>query len=109
MIPATCRGALDRRGLAVDARVFCSECMGDKAHFQEDADLSASLQGFPGILRDGKVAVSFRLPEPLLVIIVLRGHLHVIRDEEDGVEANSKLPNEVDIPALLKLVQESCT
>ncbi len=36
-------------------------------------------------------------------------HLNIIGNQVDGVEADSKLPNQVDVVALLHLLKEGCT
>ena len=44
----------------------------------------------------------------LLVVIVLAVDLHEVSHEVDGVEADTKLTNQVDVPARLHLLQERC-
>ena len=73
-------------------------------YLEEDANFCASLELSGAVLRNSKVAVGFGLPQPLLVVIVLGDNLHIVSHQEDGVKANAKLPNKVDIPALLELV-----
>mmetsp|Transcript_11396 Transcript_11396/g.37424 ORF Transcript_11396/g.37424 Transcript_11396/m.37424 type:complete len:317 (-) Transcript_11396:226-1176(-) len=73
-----------------------------------DANLSPALNLLAlGVLRDGKVAVGARLPDPLLVVFVALGHhLDVVRHEVHGVKADAKLPDEVHVARPLHLLQE---
>ena len=67
---------------------------------QEELDLGAAAQGVAaGVLGHGEVGVGGRLPDVLLVVVVLRGDLHLVRDEVDRVEADAELADERDVGA----------
>lgn len=44
----------------------------------------------------------------LYIVVVLGHHLHIVCHQVDGVEAHAKLANEVEVAALLHLLQEGC-
>lgn len=50
------------------------------------------------------------LRNSLLVVIIVLGHnLHVVSHEVHRVEANTELADQVDIAALLHVLQKGCT
>ncbi|WVZ83180.1 hypothetical protein U9M48_030351 [Paspalum notatum var. saurae] len=59
---------------------------------EEERDLGAPPEALPGgVERDGEGATGLRLPHVLLVVVVLGGDHHPVRDEVGGVEADAEL------------------
>lgn len=63
-----------------------------------------------GVLGDGESSTSSRLPDVLLIIIVLGSNLHLLRNEVRRVETNTKLSNHANIRTRRKSLHEClCT
>mmetsp|Transcript_24824 Transcript_24824/g.42027 ORF Transcript_24824/g.42027 Transcript_24824/m.42027 type:complete len:302 (+) Transcript_24824:1103-2008(+) len=62
---------------------------------QKHGDLSSTAEGVSaGILGDGERGVSSRLPNVLVVVIILGDHAHLIRHQIHRVETHTKLSNQ---------------
>ena len=72
-----------------------------------DVDLDAATERFALVLGDGKVTIRARLPDPLLVVVVVLGaNLHKVGDQVHRVESDTELADERHVAALGHLVQE---
>ena len=72
-----------------------------------DVDLHPAAERFAFVLGDGKVAISLRLPHPLLVVVVVfRAHFDKVGDEVDGVETDAELSDQRHVAARRHLVQK---
>lgn len=59
------------------------------------------------IASDGERSSSLRLPDVLLVVVVLRDNSHLLSDKVGRVEAHTKLPNHGNIGSCLECLHES--
>jgi len=72
----------------------------------EEDDLGTAAKGLAVVRPDGEGASGRRLPDLLLVIVVLGVDDHLVRDEVGGVEADAKLTDHGDVCSGLKRLHE---
>ena len=76
--------------------------------FEVEADLSTTADGrVDGIGGDGEGATRSRLPDILLVVVVLGDDLDALGDEVCGVETDTELSNHRDIGAGCESLHET--
>lgn len=73
-----------------------------------EADLSTTAKrGVDGVGGDGESTTSGRLPDVLLVVVVLGDNLHTLGDEVCRVETNTELSNHGNVGARAESLHEA--